>query len=189
MGEDDIPGRMGELIRIAKVKSVDLTAGTCVVAAGDVETADVRWLERRAGKTRTWSPPSVGEQLLLFCPEGDIEGAVVLGAITQSAFPLPGNSARELVQFEDGSIVAFDPESSTLDVTLANGATLNVVTGSASITAPDGVSIDGDVSIDGKVTVTGDVLSDGDVKAGSISLKMHKHGGVTAGGAQTAMPV
>lgn len=188
MGEDDISGRVGELIRIAKVKSVDLGAGTCVVAAGDVETADIRWLERRAGKTRTWSPPSVGEQLLLFCPEGDIEGAVVLGAITQTAFPLPGNSERELVQFDDGAVIAYDPSTSTCDITLPDGATLNIVTGAASITAPDGVSIVGDVDIDGKVTVTGDVEAQGDVKAGAISLKTHKHGGVVAGAAMTQVP-
>ncbi|MDC7808793.1 phage baseplate assembly protein V [Sphingomonas koreensis] len=191
---EDPHGRIGELLRIGKVEQVDLAGGRIVVAVGEIRTSQIRWLERRAGKTRTWSPPSEGEQLLLLCPEGDIEGAIALGGLTQNAFPLPGNSARELIQFDDGSIVAFDPGSSTLDVTLADGATLNIVTGSATITAPDGVVIEGDVSItgdlaiDGKVTVTGDVEADGDVKAGAISLKTHKHGGVTAGAAQTQVP-
>lgn len=192
---EDPHGRIGELLRIGKVEEVDLAGGRIVVSVGEIRTSKIRWLERRAGKTRTWSPPSAGEQLLLLCPEGDIEGAIALGGLTQSAFPLPGDSARELVQFDDGSLIAFDPENSTFDVTLAAGAVLNIVTGSATITAPDGVTIDadvsitGDVAIDGKVTVTGDVTAEGDVQAGAISLKTHKHGGVTAGGAQTQVPV
>jgi len=185
---EDPHGRIGELLRIGKVEQVDHAAGRIVVSVGEIRTAAIRWLERRAGATRTWSPPSVGEQILLICPEGDIEGAIALGSLTQNAFPLPGDNARELVQFEDGSIVAFDPENSTLDVTLAAGATLNVITGSANITAPDGVTITADTAIDGKLTVTGNVEADGDVKAGAISLKAHKHGGVSAGTAQTAVP-
>lgn len=39
------------------------------------------------------------------------------------------------------------------------------------------------ITIHGTVTVTGDVIADG------ISLKTHKHGGVTTGGGQTGVPV
>ena len=195
MGDGEDPhGRIGELLRIGKVEEVDLTGGRIVVAVGDIRTSKIRWLERRAGATRTWSPPSAGEQLLLLCPEGDIEGAIALGGLTQNSFPLPGDSARELVQFDDGSILAFDPETSTLDITLAEGSTLNVQGGSVTVVATDGVSIQADVSItgnvaiDGKLTVTGNVEADGDIKAGAISLKTHKHGGVAAGALKTAVP-
>ena len=40
-----------------------------------------------------------------------------------------------------------------------------------------------DVQVNGKVSASGDVV------AGDISLQNHKHGGVTAGGAQTQGPV
>jgi len=60
------------------------------------------------------------------------------------------------------------------------------------------VALDGKVSITaiGQLTIdvptanfTGDIIATGDVKAGSVSLKNHKHGGVQGGGAQTGTPV
>ena len=53
---------------------------------------------------------------------------------------------------------------------------------------PTRVSITGDVTVDGTIAATGDITSDADVKAGAISLKQHKYGGVQAGGALTAVP-
>jgi len=41
----------------------------------------------------------------------------------------------------------------------------------------------------GKITLNGDIEVTGDVKAGAISLRTHKHGGVAAGGGQTGIPV
>lgn len=67
---------------------------------------------------------------------------------------------------------------------------------------PSGATVT--IAADGKVTVkaiatltvdtpkavfTGDVEAAGDVKAGTISLKTHKHGGVQVGGQQTGQPV
>lgn len=56
------------------------------------------------------------------------------------------------------------------------------------------VSVIGDLEIDGNVTTTGtidadgDISSDGDVTADGISLKTHKHGGVTTGGGTSGPP-
>jgi hypothetical protein len=65
---------------------------------------------------------------------------------------------------------------------------LNPNTGSVHIDAPGNLIINADVVINGKLDVTGNVETPADVKAGAISLKTHKHGGVTAGGAQTGVP-
>lgn len=180
-------------MRFGTVASVDLAKGRVVVKVGDVETADVRWLENRAGKTRTWSPPSEGEQVLLLCPSGEIAGGIALRGVSQEAFPFPGNSLRELIQFDDGAVLAYDPEAHKLDVTLPDGATIAVVsTGGVTIDANAGaVTIDassGGVSIKGDVDVQGKITASGDVKAGNISLQQHKHGGVSAGGAKTSVP-
>lgn len=51
------------------------------------------------------------------------------------------------------------------------------------ITAPGGLTINADVTVNGKITTTGDVTANG------TSVHTHKHGGVTAGGAQTGAPV
>lgn len=51
------------------------------------------------------------------------------------------------------------------------------------LTAPGGLTINGDVQINGKVTTTGDV------KAGTISLQNHHTSGVTSGNGTSGAPV
>lgn len=184
------PSEFEEMVRFGTVSSVDLAAGRIVVQSGEVETSSIRWVETRAGKTRTWSPPSVGEQVLLLCPSGEIAGAIAFRGVSQEAFPYPGNSLRELIQFDDGAVIAYDPEAHQLDVELPDGATIVVKsTGGVSIDASTGgLSIKGDVAIEGDVSIEGKVDATGDVKAGDISLQQHKHGGVTAGGGTTGLP-
>lgn len=181
---DDLPAEFEEMLRFGVVRSVDLETGRVVVAVGDIETDDIRWLERRAGDTRTWSPPSVGEQVVLLAPSGEIAGAIAIGGVSQTAFPYPGNSLRELIEFADGAVLAYDPEAHRLDVDLPDGATIVVKsTGGVSIDASNGgVSITGDVTVEGKITASGDVVGAG------ISLEQHMHTGVTAGGGLTGAP-
>lgn len=172
---------LGELIRFGTVAEVDLAAARCVVVAGDVRTAPIRWLQLRAGKTRHWSPPSEGEQCLLLCPEGDLAAAVALLGLSSTAYPPAGNTIRELVTFDDGSVIAYDPVSHALEAILCAG-------GSVAIVAGGGVSIQGDVTITGNLGVEGKVDASVDVVGAGKSLKSHRHGGVQAGAAQTGAP-
>ena len=179
---DDDEAALGELIRFGTIAEVDLAAGRCIVSSGDVRTAPIRWLQIRAGATRIWSPPSVGEQVLLLAPEGDLAAAIALLGLSSAANPPAGDSLRELLLYEDGSVLAYDPETHLLEAHLCAGGQLRIV-------ADGGVQILGDVSITGNVQVTGQVEATTDVKGGGISLKSHKQGGVQAGGAQTGTPV
>lgn len=185
---EDIPADPAALIRVGKIASVDLAAATCTVEFGDpddpdgeVESAAVRWATPRAGAIRIWLPPSVGEQVVFLCPDGDLAAAIPLAALFCDAFPAPGNSTRALIQFDDGAVLAYDPAAHHADMTLPAGATLAIV-------ADGGVTITGDIAITGNVTVTGTVTADEDVIGGGKSLKTHKHTGVQAGAAQTGEP-
>jgi len=171
----------GEMIRFGAVASVDLAARRITVDTGDVVTAPIRWAGGRAGATRTWSPPTVGEQVMLLCPEGDIAAGIALLGVSCTAYPEAGDSLRELIQFGDGAVIAYDPESHALEAVLPAGATVRIV-------APGGVTLEADVTIQGNLTVDGDIEASGDVKAGDISLTDHVHGGVSAGGATTGAP-
>lgn len=181
--QEDIPVDVSELIRIGTIASVDLHARRCTVRYGDdddedgedAETPPIRWLAFRAGKTRVWSPPSIGEQVVLLCPDGQIAAAVALTGLEQDSFPLPAEGLAELIEFEDGARIGYDPEGHVLTAILPAG-------GTAVIDAPGGMTIRGDLAVEGKITASDDVL------AGSVSLKNHKHGGVEAGGAQTGAP-
>ncbi|RJF92990.1 phage baseplate assembly protein V [Sphingomonas cavernae] len=173
---------MGDLIRLGTIAEVDLAGARCTVDLDDELTTDwVPWFAPRAGETAIWSPPSVGEQVLLISPEGDMESAVALLGVYSDDNPAPGDSLTELIRFKDGAIISYDPEAHALSAILPDGAT-------AEITAPGGLTITGDVTIEGDVTINGKAEASEDVVGGGISLKSHKHGGVAAGGAKTAVP-
>ncbi len=172
---------IGGMIRYAKVASVDYATARVTLTIGDIETQPLRWIHGAHGQTRTWSPPSEGEQVLLLCPEGDIEGGIALRGVSYDAFPPAGDSTRELIKFGDGAVIAYDPESHKLEAVLPDGATV-------SIAAPGGVTIDADVRITGDLQADGDIHADGDIVADDISLKSHKHGGVQGGAAKTGAP-
>lgn len=165
-----------QLVRIGRVKSVDVAAARCVVELADgAETHDIRWLAPRMGETRAWLPPAVGEQVLLLCPAGELAGAVALGGIACTAFPPPTSTATPLIRFSDGAVLSYDPAAHALAFDLPGGATLSIV-------APGGVTIEGDVDITGTLTASVDVEADG------ISLASHTHSGVQAGSASTGGP-
>lgn len=195
-----LPSRFGiraisEHIRIGTVIETDLSGAVARVAVGgigaepggDLETDWLPWLAPRAGATRVWSPPSAGEQVVLLCPDGDLGAALILPGLWSDDHPPPGADGRELIIFEDGAIIAYDPEAHRLEVILPAG-------GSASITADGGTTIHGPVTINGDLTLNGNqtcsrkITAATDVVGGGVSLKLHTHGGVAAGGSTTAPP-
>jgi phage baseplate assembly protein V len=166
---------LDEMLRFGTIASVDLAAARCIVETGDVLSTPIPWIEARAGATRTWSPPSLGEQVILLCPGGDLAGGVALRGIYSDAMPAPESSLREVISFKDGAEIAYDPEHHALEAILPGGATVTIV-------ANGGIGLIGDLDVAGTIRASGDVVAD------SISLKNHKHGGVQAGAAQTGLP-
>ncbi|HAZ7306239.1 TPA: phage baseplate assembly protein V [Escherichia coli] len=64
------------LIRTGVVTEVDRENWLCRVKTGDLETNWINWLTLRAGKSRTWWKPSVGEQVVLFSLGGNLESDI-----------------------------------------------------------------------------------------------------------------
>ena len=190
---EDIPADIAALIRIGIVVSVDLAAARCIVRYGDpdddepAETPPIRWLAPRAGLTRVWSPPSVGEQVLLLSCDAQIGAAVAVMGPVQDAFPPLGSTTVEMIEFADGARITYDAEAGELKATLPAGA-------KAEIEAPGGITLRGDVTIEGKLMVSetadiGETLTAGDdVIADGISLTGHKHGLVKAGTDKSGEP-
>ena len=167
--DEDIDGRLGDLIRKGVIQSVDLGAGLAVFEAGEIVSPPLPWIEAAAGAFRTWTPPSEGEQVILISPEGDIEGGIILRGLPSNQFPAPSSSANHSIHGKDGLIITLT----------ADGLI---------VTAPSGFVIEGDVSIAGNLDVTGNITASEDVTASGISLKEHKHGNVQAGTAKTGAP-
>ncbi len=178
----DIQRLIGDLAREGTIVSVDRAAATARVQfADDLTTGDIPWLAGRLGATRTWSPPTPGEQVLVLAPEADTARGIIIGSLSSDARPHPANDSATLTEFEDGARIGYDPEAHALTAILPAGATVRV-------DASGGLSFSGDVSIDGDMRVTGTITGNTDVIGAGKSLKDHVHTGVQAGGALSGKP-
>jgi len=168
--DEDIPADLSTLIRLGTIVSVTFDPPRCVVRYGDpdtdedCETPPIRWVAGRAGKTRNWSPASEDEEVVLLCPDGQIGNAIAILGLNNDNAPPPGNTLAEVVEYEDGARIGYDPVGHALTAILPAGAT-------AAIDAPGGLTIRGDVTIEGKLTASDDVIG------GGKSLKGHSHPG------------
>lgn len=178
----DIQRLVGDVIRLGTIASVDPANATCTVCAGAIVSPELPWLAFRAGGTRFWSPPTVGEQCLMLCPEGDTAAGVVLLGLYSDANPAPDTAAGlDLVEYGDGARIGYDAVAHALTAILPAGGTV-------ALTAPGGVTITGPLTVEGEVTIKGKATASEDVVGGGISLKSHRHGGVQSGSARTGAP-
>ncbi|RCV89724.1 phage baseplate assembly protein V [Billgrantia montanilacus] len=105
------------LIRLGTVAEVDHEAVRVRVKSGGLLTGWLKWGEERAGTTRTWSPPTVGEQVILLSPGGDLSAAVILSGLNQLAHPAPSSDPNVIGRwYPDGTHVQYDHGTNTLTV-------------------------------------------------------------------------
>ena len=191
---DDILRKLANLIRFGTVQAV---AGKRVqVKIGGLLTRPIAWVSTRAGQTKSWSPPDIGEQVMVLSPNGDLGAGVALGGIFCDANDLPdgANADTVLMAFRDGAVLLYDQAAHLLKGTLPDGGRVEII-------APAGFKFLGSVDIDGALNVSHaatfkqtvhaseDITSDADVKAGSISLTNHPHSLVKAGTDTSGKPL
>jgi phage baseplate assembly protein V len=105
------------MIRTGIVVETDLDAGRCRVQTGGIYTDWLQWLTHRAGRSRTWWAPSVGEQVMILAVGGELDTAFVLPGIYSDDNPAPSASADAwLVEFPDGAVMSYEPETGALTV-------------------------------------------------------------------------
>lgn len=123
---------------------------------------------------RIWTPPRVGEQVIVFSPFGEGDDGIVLGGIynVNQKEPTGSNDHTSVIVFEDGTSITYD--------TTAKALTINA-SGSVAVTAPSGMSITADVTITGNLNVSGTVTDE------KGSLTTHTHSGVMAGPSNTGV--
>lgn len=106
-------------------------------------------------------------------------------------------SAAQLRTDDGDAFIELDPSSHAVTVTTQGKLTASAQ-GGTEINSPE-IVLNGNVTINGNLsqgmgdgggtaTMLGPVNVTNDVKAGGISLQMHKHGGVETGGGQTGGP-
>ncbi|EOZ1523412.1 baseplate assembly protein [Enterobacter hormaechei subsp. xiangfangensis] len=193
------------LIRTGIVTDVNLDEGLCRVQTGGMQTTWLNWLTCRAGRSRVWWAPSVGEQVLLLAIGGELDTAFVLPGIFSDDHPAPSASPDAIhVAFPDGAVIEYEPESGALTV---SGIKTADVTASDSITAtvpvvlvkaetritldtPEVVCTNklttGTLEVQKGGKMTGDIEhTGGKLTSNGVQVDDHEHGNVQSGGSWT----
>ncbi|EPC02413.1 baseplate assembly protein [Litchfieldella anticariensis FP35 = DSM 16096] len=151
------------LIRLGTIAEVDHDDARVRVRSGELLTDWRPWISLRAGTTRDWDPPTVGEQVVLFSPGGDPAAGVALVGLYSDAHPAPANSGNLWRRtFPDGAVLEYDHAASHLQATLPGSAAMNTqgdvtVTTAAKLTATAaaGATINANTVINGNLTLNG----------------------------------
>lgn len=127
---------MRNVVRTGIITEIDLQRGRCRVQTGGILTDWLQWLTPRAGESRSWWAPSVGEQVLLLSVGGELDTAFILPGIYSDDAPAPSASAQAWhIAFPDGAVIEYEPKNSALKVSGIKTAEVTAAT-SVSVTAP-----------------------------------------------------
>ncbi|HHA1238738.1 TPA: phage baseplate assembly protein V [Enterobacter hormaechei subsp. xiangfangensis] len=201
----DIGRVLRNMIRVGLIVDTNTETGQCRVQTGGMQTTWLNWLTCRAGRSRVWWAPSVGEQVLILAIGGELDTAFVLPGIFSDDHAAPSTSPDALhVSFPDGAVIEYEPESGALTV---SGIKTADVTASDSITATVPVVL---VKAETRITLdTPEVVCTNKLTTGTLEVKQggkmtgniehtggaftsngvqvddHDHGGVERGGSWT----
>ncbi|KFA59049.1 Baseplate assembly protein V [Gilliamella apicola] len=87
------------------------------VRSGKLVTAWLPWFTHRAGKSRSWWRPSIGEQVFILSPNGNLELGCVLPSLYCNDNAPPSDSEHGcFVEFPDGATFKYEPADSSLTI-------------------------------------------------------------------------
>lgn len=199
----ELSRRLENLIRFGTVHSVDHAARRCRVQSGGLVTQWLPWMERRAGETTTWDPPTVGEQCVVLSPSGEPGGGLVFYGVPSDEIDTPSHAPEQhVIKFPDGATFTYNHAASHLEITgiatativAAESVTLDTplthctgrLTADDLLTYNNGLAGTGGSNgsaITGNLThTTGSLSSNGKV------LHAHTHTGVQTGAGNTGGP-
>ncbi|WP_137936105.1 phage baseplate assembly protein V [Chitinivorax sp. B] len=154
----DLARRLESLIRFGTILAIQPQPPRVRVQSGGLHSTWLPWLTLRAGSTRTWSPPTVGEQCLLLSPSGEPAAGVVLLGLYAEPHPSPSNSLDEQVcAFPDGAVIRYHHGTGSLSATGIKTARVQA-SQRCTVDCPQSV-FTGDVQINGNLTVDGQTLA------------------------------
>lgn len=121
--------QIGNMVSLGRVTAVDNATGRVRVQVGDLATAPIQVMQMQSGAIKMHFMPSVGDQVTVLAPSGDMSRAFVMGAL-----PV------------DGNLVAPDAGSPTMDF------------GSGTFRIIGNVFVDGTITVTGDVVASGKSL-------------------------------
>ncbi len=110
--------RLENTVRLGTIAEVrHARPARCRVKTGENTTDWLPWLTQRAGKDRTWWPPEVGEQVIVFSPGGNLGAGVVLAGIYSDSHPQPDDDPDvSCVEFADETRVEYNRATHVMTV-------------------------------------------------------------------------
>ena len=129
----DLYRLVNNLIRIGTIVEVDHQKARARVKTGGNTTGWQKWVTLRAGTTTEWNPPTVGEQVVLLSPGGDLAQAVILVGLFTSNAPSQSPDEHKRV-YPDGGMFIYDHNKkellvdipSKVNIIVAKDATMNI---------------------------------------------------------------
>lgn len=177
------------LIRFGVIAAVQMEPPRVQVTTGTLTTAWLPWLALRAGADREWDPPSLGEQVMLFSPSGQLANGIVVTGVYSDHIPANGNRpGLHRRTYADGTVIEYDSAAHHLNATLVDGGTTNLIS-KGGINLVGDITHQGDYIQTGNQTVTGRVDVSIDVVAAGVSLVNHLTSGVKQGSDQSGVPI
>lgn len=199
------------LIRTGKIAEINADK-LRVRLSPSLLTTWLQWIALRAGDVIDWCPPSIGEQVIVFSPNGDLTQGKVLAGLFSAESPAPQTSLNiRSIHYPDGAVVLYDFGKHSLSAILPAGSSALVKADAVTADAPQttctgNVTIRGNLVVEGfsalnngakvqggeggaAMVIDGEVSATGDVKAGNISLRNHPHGEIKRGDEKSGVPL
>lgn len=161
------------LIRIGTIDQIDVAQARVRVKSGENLTGWLPWITQRAGTTKNWNPPTLGEQVVLLSPSGDLSQALILSSLYSDENPAPQNSADLYhVVMPDGTFLTYNHVEHSLLIEVLGNTQLH-------ITGNTEIKIDGDatVNIGGKAAIT----AGGETTVDAQKIRLNGGAGVVTG--------
>ena len=195
----DLLRRLCNIARVGTVTEID--GKLARVNSGDNTTTWIPWAVERAGSTRTWLPPSVGEQVIIISPDGELRNAFIIGSLYCDAHDAPGSGTGYHATYPDGAEFTYSPEDSSLHVsgistlTLNASGTVKINCAAAIIKADEKITLDApEVACTERLTTASFSATQGGEMHGNftgtatfngVKPDDHDHGGVESGNSRT----
>lgn len=145
----DLERRMARVVQVGVVAAVDAAERRVTVILSDGVEHRLRFVAERAGADRAWWPPVEGEQVMVFCPDGNPAAGLVGDSLYQAEADAPADSetVRRTVM-GDGAAFSYDRDASRLSIELPGDAVIEA-SGDVQVSAGGDVK----VSAQGKAEV------------------------------------
>lgn len=143
---NDLGRRLANIIRLGSIFEIDYNVAKARIKIGNLETDWLPWLTTNSGENKSWNPPEIDEQVVIFSPCGELNQGVILPSLYRTNAPENSGNIQS-VTFADGSKISFDRSSGNLDLDIKGNATIKVA-GNAEIEAAE-VTMKGDVNLGG----------------------------------------